>query len=140
MQHETTDIFARITGQILQALRKGPEKFRMALARDGGGLCFTRANVVRGRPYRGIKRPGSLGCHGVAGLRGVSGALTTSGRSSAQVRKGRRPLPCLLENLGWPQGNYREGDEPVEWASSRAVLAKGYSVFNVAQVRGRHCA
>jgi len=95
MQHETTDIFARIHRAILQAIEEGAEKFRMpwhVTAAD----CFTRANVVRGALPR-HQRPGSLGCHGVAVHEaGSLGHLQPVAGARAQVRKGEKAAPVVF--------------------------------------------
>jgi antirestriction protein ArdC len=137
MQHETSDIYERITKQIIEAIEAGAGKFRMPWHVTGAER-FTPMNVTSERPYRGVN---VLSLWVAAEARsynsGLWGTYNQWQQFGAQVRKGEKAAPVVFWKFPEPKGNdSEEAAEDDEAPTSRGVLAKGYYVFNADQVEG----
>lgn len=137
MKHETSDIYERVTTQIVEAIEAGAGTFRMPW-HVTEAECFAPANAASGRSYRGVN---VLALWASAQRRGYKSGLWATYNQwqelGAQVRKGEKAAPVVFWKFSERTGGTTEpGDEQEETASGRSVLAKAYSVFNLDQVEG----
>lgn len=134
MNQPTSDIYERVTRQIIEALERGAEKYRMPW-HVTDAECFAPVNVASRRPYRGVNvillwaLSDSLGYQS-----GEWGTYNQWQELGAQVRKGEKSALVVLWKPSERSRDEREDQE--DKAGSRSVIAKGYNVFNVAQVEG----
>jgi antirestriction protein ArdC len=133
MQHETTDIYERITNQIVEAIEAGAEKFRMPW-HVTEAHHFTPLNVASKRAYRGvnvISLWATAEIHGYTS--GFWGTFNQWRQLGGQVRKGEKAAPVVFWKF--PE-HVTTADEDDEERASGGIFAKGYSVFNADQVEG----
>jgi antirestriction protein ArdC len=134
MNQQTTDIYERVTGQIIESMERGAGVYRMPWHVTGAD-SFAPVNVVSKRPYRGIN---VLLLWLLAEHHGYSsGEWATYNQwheLGAQVRKGEKAALVVFWKIS--ERGREETDEPEEPASNRSILARGYHVFNAAQVEG----
>ena len=134
MNQQTSDIYERVTKQIIEAIERGAEKYRMPW-HVTEAECFAPVNVVSRRPYRGVNvillwaLSDSLGYQS-----GEWGTYNQWQELGAQVRKGEKSALVVLWKTSERSREEREGKD--QKAAPRSVIAKGYHVFNVAQVEG----
>lgn len=126
-----SDIYARVTEQIVAALEAGAGDWRMPWHHDGSSVARP-TNAANGKAYRGSN---ILSLWASAKLQGFSSGLWASYRQwaalGAQVRKGEAATTVVF----WKsieKADDQDGDEE----SHRRLFAKGYSVFNLHQVDG----
>ncbi len=128
------DIYARVTAQIVEAISQGVDKFQMPW-HFSGALCEAPTNAVSKRPYRGIN---VLALWAVARKReypsGVWATYKQWKELGSQVRSGEKAAVVVL----WKANDRDEAgvDEEESDKSRRMLLARGYNVFNAAQVDG----
>ena len=129
----SANIYQRITDQIIAAIEAGAGDWNMPWHSDGTDI--TRPiNAASGTAYRGIN---VIALWATAQACGYSGARWATYKQwqevGAQVRKGEKSSPVVF----WkPLGNEaEETDEPGQNNRQR-FMARGYSVFNAAQVDG----
>jgi len=134
MNQQTPDIYERVTKQIIEAMERGAEGYRMPWHVTDAD-CFAPINVVSKRPYRGVN---VLLLWLLAEHHGYeSGQWATYNQwqeLGAQVRKGEKAALVVFWKIS--ERNREESEDQEEPTSTRAVLARGYYVFNVAQVEG----
>jgi antirestriction protein ArdC len=136
MSSDRADIYARITNQIIAAIEAGAGEFVMPWHHDGTATARP-INVASGKAYRGVN---TLALWAAAQSSGYSDGLWGTYRQwqalGAQVRKGEKATTVVF----WGQigGNTDEdGDGSSSDAGERRRLfARGYWVFNCAQVDG----
>lgn len=134
MNQQTSDIYERVTKQIIEAIERGAEKFRMPW-HVTGAECFAPVNVVSRRPYRGVNVILLWLLSDLNGYEsGQWGTYNQWQELGAQVRKGEKAAQVVLWKSS--ERNREEASDQEEKAGSRAIIAKGYHVFNVAQVEG----
>jgi antirestriction protein ArdC len=125
------DIYTRVTQQIIEAIEAGEATCRMPWHNAEAGISAP-INAVSKRSYRGIN---VLALWAVAAKHGYpSGQWATYQQwkqLGAQVRKGEKSAEVVL----WKTGE-QPGEDNDELAPNRFLLARGYSVFNAAQVDG----
>ncbi len=131
----TSDIYERITNQIIAAIEAGTSTFRMPWHRTGAAE-FLPINVVTKRAYRGAN---VLALWAAADSHGYpTGHWATYRQWSdigAQVRKGEHST--LVVFWKFVDGKEElEREETEQGGNKRFALARGYSVFNAAQVDG----
>lgn len=129
------DIYTRITAEIVAAIEAGAGEWRMPWHHDGASTARP-INVVSRKGYRGAN---VLALWAVAqaasypiGLWGTYAQWQTVG---AQVRKGERATAIVF----WKTTRAKPDDtaDPDETADERPrFFARGYNVFNQAQVDG----
>lgn len=129
------DVYTRITNEIIAAIESGAREFRAPWHHDGGAV-FRPANVLSGKPYRGVN---VLALWGASEARGYSNGLWGTFRQwrekGAQVRKGERAsLVVFWKTTGAEDSE--DGAQDDGERGKRRFFARGYSVFNVAQVDG----
>lgn len=128
------DIYARVTAQIVEAIEQGADSFQMPWY-FSGALCEAPANAVSKRPYRGIN---VLALWSVARKRQYASGIWATYKQwkelGAQVRSGEKAASVVL----WKVNERGEAgvDEEESEKSRRMLLARGYNVFNAAQVDG----
>lgn len=126
-------IYQRITDQIVAAIDAGAGDFTMPWHTDGTDITQP-INAASGKPYRGIN---VIALWATAQACGYTGARWATYRQwqelGAQVRKGEKSAPVVF----WKIFDRDEGqaEEPAE-NDHRRFMARGYSVFNAAQVEG----
>src|SRR5262249_38126029 len=137
MQHETSDIYERITSQIVAAIEAGPGTYRMPWHVTAADR-FTPVNVTSERPYRGVNVLSlwvAAERHGYTS--GLWGTYNQWQQLGAQVRKGEKAAPVVFWKFPERSGEAAGDEDGAEDApTSRGVLAKGYYVFNSDQVEG----
>ena len=127
------DIYTRVTGQIISAIEQGAGTFRMPWHRTGND-CFLPTNAASQRPYRGLN---VLTLWAAADRREYTSGIWATYKQwqnlGAQVRQGEKSTLVVL----WKPTERRDEDDPEQKVKRRqGLLARGYSVFNVAQVDG----
>jgi antirestriction protein ArdC len=136
MQHETSDIYERITNEIVAAIEAGAGTYRMPWHVTDADR-FRPVNVTSERAYRGVN---VLSLWVTAEARGFTSGLWGTYNQwqqlGAQVRKGEKAAPVVFWKF--PDRSSAQADEgdAEEATARRGVLAKGYSVFNADQVEG----
>ena len=137
MQHDKIDIYERVTTQIIEAIEAGAGSYKMPWHITEAD-CFAPVNASSKKPYHGIN---VLILWTIAESRGYeSGFWATYNQwrdLGAQVRKGERAAPVVFWEISAKGENQTAEDEKTgTLRMDRFVLAKGYSVFNAAQVDG----
>ncbi|MGX5831967.1 ArdC family protein [Mesorhizobium sp. 43Arga] len=132
---ERADVHTRITAEIVAAIEAGAGEFVMPWHHDGTATARP-INVASGKAYRGVN---TLALWAAAQSAGHSMGLWGTYRQwqalGAQVRKGEKSTTIVF----WGQigGNTDEdADESGDAGERRRLFARGYSVFNCAQVDG----
>jgi antirestriction protein ArdC len=134
MNQQTPDIYERVTQQIIEAMERGAGSYRMPW-HVTGAKSFAPMNVASKRPYRGIN---VLLLWLMAESHGyTSGEWATYNQwkaLGAQVKKGEKSALIVFWKIS--ERNSEEREDQAEPASNRTILARGYHVFNSAQVDG----
>ncbi len=137
-----TDIYTRITAEILAAIENGAGEWRMPWHHDGSTIARPR-NVASDKGYRGI----NILTLWVAAYRstytsGIWGTYQQWSQLGCQVRKGEKSTTVVFwketrkgdhENAESDRADRSNGDEREGQAQ---FFARGYSVFNASQVDG----
>lgn len=133
------DIYQRITDSIVSAIEKGAGEWRMPWHSKGDGAApIMPTNLITGRPYRGVNTvvlwaSAEANAYGSA----VWGTYRQWKEHGAQVRKGEQASPVVFWKITDRNEEGEEGgDSPDDTRSGRRLFARGYSVFNAAQVEG----
>ncbi|RWI30829.1 MAG: DUF1738 domain-containing protein [Mesorhizobium sp.] len=135
MSSDRADIYERITNQIIAAIEAGAGEFVMPWHHEGTATVRP-INVASGKAYRGVN---TLSLWAAAQRAGYPDGLWGTYRQwqalGAQVRKGEKATTVVF----WGQigaNTDEEGDETGDAGERRRLFARGYSVFNCAQVDG----
>jgi antirestriction protein ArdC len=135
MNTELADVYTRITNQIVEAIEQGAADWRMPW-HSTGKASFAPLNAATQKPYRGVN---VLGLWAAAKKHGYPSGYWATYKQwqemGAQVRKGEKSSLVVF----WKFADVESEDEDsptADEASRRLVLARGYSVFNAAQVDG----
>ncbi|RWK57573.1 zincin-like metallopeptidase domain-containing protein [Mesorhizobium sp.] len=135
MSSDRADIYARITNQIIAAIEAGAGEFVMPWHHEGKATARP-INVASGKAYRGVNTLALWAAAQSAGYPdGLWGTYRQWQALGAQVRKGEKATTVVF----WGQiGDNidEEGDETGDAGERRRLFARGYSVFNCAQVDG----
>lgn len=128
-----TNIFERITNQIIAAIEEGAVNFTMPWHRTGKALdCPT--NAITGRAYRGLNVV-TLWMDGHAAGFGTGQWATYRqwNQHGAQVRKGERGTPIFF----WQQRGHNDPEQDGGEDRRRGgFIVKCFTVFNADQVDG----
>jgi len=133
MTSERNDIYTRVTDEIIAAIEGGAGRAGIPWHSTGARL-FEPLNAVSQRPYRGIN---VVILWAVARHRQYASPLWATYKQwrdlGAQVQKGEKATEIVL----WKQtgGMEEESDEETETRRPK-LFARGFSVFNIAQVTG----
>ena len=143
------DIYQRITYRIAAAIEAGAGTWQMPWHPGADGAApRLPVNAATGKPYRGIN---TVVLWATAQAEGYPGAVWATYRQwaelGAQVRKGEQSSPVVFWKINGPDegedggtgdggdGGGAAGEDGADGRRPR-VLARGYSVFNAAQVDG----
>jgi antirestriction protein ArdC len=133
------DIYNRITQEIVAAIEAGPGRWKLPWHHDGGDVARPM-NLVSKKRYRGV----NVLALWVSAMKsgygsGVWGTYRQFAEAGGQVRKGERATTIVF----WKQfrnsdaEDADDGHDSAETDGRRArFMARGYSVFNLAQVDG----
>lgn len=137
MDQNKADIYGRITSQIIGAIEAGVGAYRMPWHVTDADT-FAPRNAASGRPYRGVN---ALSLWSAAATRGYASGLWATYRQwrelGAQVRRGAKATPVVFWKITDKAGRRVEGADVRRMpARDRLLQARGYSVFNAAQVDG----
>jgi antirestriction protein ArdC len=130
------DVYARITDEIVVAIEAGPGRWRLPWHHDGGDVARP-TNLVSKKRYRGI----NVLALWVAALKsGFTANIWDTYRqftnAGGQVREGERATTIVFwKEFRKGDGNGAEDGDESEGRRSR-FMARGYSIFNAAQVDG----
>lgn len=134
------DIYQRITDSIAAAIEAGAGEWRMPWHSGTNGQApVMPVNVVTGRPYRGVN---TVVLWATAQASGYGTAMWGTYRQwkerGAQVRKGEQASPVVFWKITdrAEAGDNGETQEEEGRSTGKRFLARGYSVFNAAQVEG----
>lgn len=126
--NERADIYARITDQIIAAIERGVDTFRMPWHHDGSAT-YRPANVASQKPYRGVNALALWAAADAKGYAtGVWGTFKQWSERGAKVRKGEHASLVVL----WKPVEAEDDNE----GTKKRFFARGYSVFNQSQVDG----
>lgn len=134
MAEHRADIHTRITAEIVAAIEAGAGQWTMPWHHDGSAISRP-TNVGSERRYRGVNVIALWIAPRAAGYaNGVWGTYRQWLGLGAQVRKGERGTTVVL----WkPIASTNDGDEDDDEESARRrLVARAFTVFNVAQVDG----
>jgi len=129
-----TDVYQRITNQIVSELERGVRPWLKPWSAEHAGGRITRPLRANGIPYRGIN---VVMLWSAAMAKGYTAPIWITFRQArelnASVRKGEQgSLVVYADKI-----TRRETDEETGEESERAIpFMKGYTVFNVEQVEG----
>jgi antirestriction protein ArdC len=129
------DLYRRVTNQIIEAIEQGGKSFRMPWHRSAAD-CILPTNAHTQRAYRGVN---ILALWSAAVHRGYKSGLWATYQQWAQlgahVRRGEKATLVVLWKLTENRG--KETDDREEHERRKpGVFARGYWVFNAAQVDG----
>ncbi|MEI3853575.1 MULTISPECIES: ArdC family protein [unclassified Ensifer] len=132
-----TDIYERVTSQIIAAIEAGAGDYRMPWHHDGSAIT-TPVNVASNKAYRGVNILSLWAAAHAAGYpAGIWGTYRQWQALGAQVRKGEHGHLVVfwktIDRHG--EADAQPGDEDRD-EPARRLLARGYTVFNCAQVDG----
>ena len=130
------DIYERVTRQIIEAIEAGCRAYRMPW-HITDAEAFSPVNAVSKRPYRGVN---VLSLWIAAERRGYASGLWATYKQweelGAQVRRGEKSTLIVFWKVSEREDESEQASEGDEPERGRVFLAKGYPVFNVAQVEG----
>ena len=130
-------VYERITAEIIAAMDTGPFDFTMPWHHDGSAIT-TPVNLASRKAYRGIN---VIALWAAAQAAGYSVGIWATYRQwqalGAQVRKGERGHLVVFWKISDrnSEADAEDGDEDRDEPAQR-MFARGYTVFNCAQVDG----
>ena len=131
---DRADVYARITAEIVAAIEAGADDYSMPWHHDGAATARP-INVASGKRYRGVNVLALwVAAHSPGYPTGLWGTYRQWRELGAQVRKGERSTTVVF----WKQiGSAYSEDKQDDAVDERPrFLARGYPVFNQAQVDG----
>ena len=133
---ERTDIYTRVTNEIVAAIEAGADSWTMPWHHDGSATSRP-VNAGTCKPYRGSN---ILSLWIAAQAAGYSSGRWASYRQwqalGAQVRKGEQATTIVFWKINQRGEDAEDGDDEQEGRGRARMFARGYSVFNEAQVDG----
>ena len=137
MESNRNDIYERVTAQILEAVERGAGSYQMPWHRTGGDT-FAPVNAQSKKPYRGVNVVSLWAASEHYGYTsGIWGTYKQWSDLGAQVRKGEKSSPVVFWKFSEHEnGEVSEEEEGTDSRSPKRIMARGYCVFNVAQVDG----
>ena len=134
------DIYQRVTDQIIEAIEAGAEKWEMPWHTTGGADIMRPINATTHKAYRGVN---VLALWIAAQHNGYAANEWATYKQwqekGAQVRKGERSQFVVFWKITDQGDETQDGGEDSSAdndGQSRRVFARGYPVFNTAQVDG----
>ncbi|MGY4287110.1 antirestriction protein ArdC [Bradyrhizobium sp. LM2.7] len=133
----SNDIYERVTNQIIAAIEAGAGEYRMPWHHDGSAVT-TPVNVASRQAYRGVNVITLWAAAQAVGYRaGIWGTYRQWRELGAQVRKGERGhLVVFWKTTDRSSDTDRQGGDDNHHEPARRLFARGYTVFNAAQVDG----
>src|SRR5438445_2762708 len=127
------DIYERVTNQTMAAIEAGAGEYRMPWHHDGSAIT-TPVNVASRKAYRGVNILSLWAAAQAFGYAaGIWGTYRQWHELGAQVRKGERgQLVVFWTTSDRSADTDRQDDDK----PARRLFARGYTVFNCAQVDG----
>lgn len=127
---QRANIYERITADILAAIERGADKWRMPWHHDGSPAARP-INVATGVPYRGLNILALWAAAEDAGYdHGLWGTYRCWAKLGAQVRKGERATLAVF----WKRTDGAGANDEDETSRRPRMFARGFSLFNIAQV------
>lgn len=143
---DRSDIYQRVTDRIVASIEAGAATGDWRMPWHGGAdgqASAVPCNVATGKPYRGVNVLALWAAAQAGGYGSGTWATYRQWREiGAQVRKGEQASPVVFWRLldegdgDGAEGGSQGGDDDGEASGRRRLLARGYSVFNAAQVDG----
>ncbi len=137
MTESRSGIYTRITNEIIAAIEAGAGGWKMPWHHDGSSIARPM-NIASARSYRGINILALwIAAHARGYGSGIWGTYRQWGARGCQVRKGEKAASVAF----WKQ-IHGKADDPgetiagMEEDGGSRFIARGYSVFNRAQVDG----
>ena len=134
MTQDRTDVYTRITAEIIAAIEAGAGEFKMPWHHTGTSIARP-TNIASGKGYRGVNVLALWVAAEIAHYdSGLWGTYRQWQALDAQVRKGERGTTVVL----WKQAGPASDDDGAgdEDSPARRIFARAFTVFNVAQVDG----
>jgi antirestriction protein ArdC len=129
------DIYTRVTNHILKAMEEGPGKFKPPW--HGAGTSTIPVNAATNRPYRGAN---VLALWATALERDYQSERWATFKQwtelGAHVRRGEKATPVVFWKMTEAKRPEQGGGPRGEEATEAIIIARGYWVFNAAQVVG----
>ena len=133
MTQDRSDVYTRITAEIIAAIEAGTGEFRMPWHHTGTSIA-RQTNIAAGKGYRGVNILALWAAAEIARYdSGIWGTYRQWQARDAQVRKGERGTTVVLWKQANPAGDDGAGDGG---RPARRIFARAFTVFNVAQVDG----
>lgn len=130
------DIYERVTNQIIAAIEAGAGDYRMPWHHDGSAIT-TPVNIASSRTYRGVNILSLWAAAHAAGYpTGIWGTYHQWQALGAQVRKGEHGHLVVFWKTHDRDKTEDQADDANRDEPARSMFARGYSVFNCAQVDG----
>ncbi|GLK70589.1 DUF1738 domain-containing protein [Ancylobacter dichloromethanicus] len=131
------DIYERVTNQIIAAIEVGAGEYRMPWHHDGSAIT-TPVNIASRKAYRGVNILSLWAAAQASGYAaGIWGTYRQWQELGAQVRKGERGHLIVFWKISDRNGEAERQDGDADQdAAARRLFARGYTVFNCAQVDG----
>ncbi len=134
-QSDRADVCTRITAEIVAAIEAGAGEWRMPWHHDGTSTARP-TNVGSAKRYRGINTVALWVAAMAAGYgEGLWGTYRQWQAAGAQVRKGERATTVVLWKEVPSADDVDDGPDD-DGTGRRRMLARAFSVFNIAQVDG----
>lgn len=136
---EKKDIYEQITNQIIEAMEKGASVGRLPWQNvDLSGCNLMPVNAASKKPYRGVN---VISLWVTAIEKGYTSGLWGTYKQwqdlDCQVRRGEKSAQVVFWKFLDAEGKETEDEgEETDERRPRAVMARGYSVFNASQVEG----
>jgi antirestriction protein ArdC len=134
MTQDRSDVYTRITAEIVAAIEAGAGEFKMPWHHTGTSTARP-TNVASAKGYRGINVLALWGAAEIARYdSGLWGTYRQWRALEGQVRKGERGTTVVL----WKQTGPTSSDDGAgdDDGPARRIFARAFTVFNVAQVDG----
>ena len=134
MKQDRTDVYNRITAEIIAAIEAGAGEFKMPWHHTGTSIARP-TNIASGKGYRGVNVLALwIGAEIARYDSGLWGTYRQWQALEAQIRKGERGTTVVL----WKQANAASDDDGAgdEDSPARRIFARAFTVFNVARVDG----
>lgn len=131
------DIYERVTNQIIAAIEAGAGEYRMPWHHDGSAIT-TPVNVASRKSYRGVNILSLWAAAQASGYAaGIWGTYRQWQELGAQVRKGERGhLVVFWKTTDRSSDIDRQDGDDNHHEPAWRLFARGYIVFNAAQVDG----
>ncbi len=129
---DRASVYERITAEIVAAIERGAGQWRMPWHHDGAAT-HRPVNAVTAKPYRGMNILALwAAAEGSRFASGLQGTYRQWAELGAQVRKGERATLGVV----WKTIDAGDGEEQPEGQPKSRMFARGFHLFNVAQVDG----